>query len=190
VHALAVVQATLVSAALPCAGLGVCWMLHLVPFQRSASVPALERPTAVQADADVQETPLKDAPPCAGLGVCWMLQLVPFQRSASVPAFELPTAVHAVADVHATPFRKAPPCAGLGVTWRLQLVPFHRSANTRAAPDLVCPLPTAMHADGPVHETPSSPLKASPLGLGVGTMRQVLPFHCSASVTPAPEALT
>ena len=190
VHAFALVHATLFNAAPACAGLGVAWMLHLVPFQRSASVPALDLPTAVQLEADVHETPLKNAPPCAGLGVAWMLQLEPFQRSASAPAFELPTAVQADADVQATPFRKAPPCAGLGVTWRLHLVPFHRSANIRAASALVCPLPTAMHADELVHATSSSPLKAIPRGFGVGTMRQVLPFHCSASVTPMPDALT
>jgi hypothetical protein len=55
------------------AGLGVAWMLHRVPFHRSARVVAvgtngLAAPTAVHADADVQDTP-KRAPPLAGLGI-------------------------------------------------------------------------------------------------------------------------
>jgi hypothetical protein len=55
------------------AGLGVAWMLHRVPFHRSARVvelgaKGLAAPTAVHADADVQDTP-KSAPPLAGLGM-------------------------------------------------------------------------------------------------------------------------
>jgi hypothetical protein len=55
------------------AGTPVAWMLHLVPFHRSARVLAvgtngLAAPTAVHADADVQDTP-KRAPPLAGLGM-------------------------------------------------------------------------------------------------------------------------
>src|ERR1700722_14739117 len=93
-------------------GLGVFWIDHVVPFQRSASVtvvvPLEESPTAVQALADVHDTPYRkvnDAP--AGLGVCWIDHLVPFQRSASVtvvvPLEESPTAVQALADAHDTP---------------------------------------------------------------------------------------
>jgi len=41
--------------------------------------------------------------------------------------------------------------------------------------------PTAVHADGEVHDTAVSHHPA-PGGLGVGWMRQVLPFHRSASV--------
>jgi hypothetical protein len=55
------------------AGLGVAWMLHRVPFHRSARVVAPRAlgwaaPTAVHADADVQDTPNR-APPLAGLGM-------------------------------------------------------------------------------------------------------------------------
>jgi hypothetical protein len=75
----------------PCPGLGVGWMLQLVPFQRSVIVlsglPKLstDAPTAVQADDDVHETPnrtLECAPD--GFGVGCTAQAVPFQRSASV----------------------------------------------------------------------------------------------------------
>ena len=81
-------------------------MPQLVPFQRSASVPALEPPTAVQAADDVHATP--DRNPPAGLGVGWICQLLPFHRSTSVlrgvPFGVPPTAVHADGDVHDTPF--------------------------------------------------------------------------------------
>jgi hypothetical protein len=55
------------------AGTGVAWMLHRVPFHRSArgvepGANGLAAPTAVHADADVQDTP-KRAPPLAGLGI-------------------------------------------------------------------------------------------------------------------------
>src|SRR5262249_8259171 len=56
------------------AGLGVGWMLQVVPFHRSARVPvglpklSVRAPTAVQATADVQDTAARKPPP-AGLGV-------------------------------------------------------------------------------------------------------------------------
>jgi hypothetical protein len=164
-------------------------MLQLVPFQLSARVPALEPPTAVQADADVQDTPLKPPLPCGGLGVVWMVHLVPFHRSARVPAAELPTAVHADAEVQDTPFRALPP-AGLGVVWMVHLAPFHRSARARGTPAVVVLNPTAMHAEDEVQATPKRPLSAIPEGLGVGRMRHEVPFHRSARLTPMPEALT
>jgi hypothetical protein len=51
------------------AGVGVGWMVQVVPFHPSARVPALETPTAVQADPDVHATPLRPPPPWEGLGV-------------------------------------------------------------------------------------------------------------------------
>ena len=170
-------------------------MLQLVPFHRSArvlalGVKALEPPTAVHADADVHDTPLSVAPPWDGLGVGWMLQRVPFHRSARVvPSALPPTAVHADADVHDTPF-KPPPRGGLGVGWMVHLVPFHRSATARGTPAVVVLAPTAMQAEADVQATPSRPLSAIPEELGVGRMRHEVPFHCSARLTPIPEALT
>jgi hypothetical protein len=165
-------------------------MCHVVPVHPSARVPALETPTAVQADADAHATLVRKPPPCAGLGVGWMVHLVPFHRSARVPAFDVPTAVHADADVQDTPLRKPPPCGGLGVGWMVHLVPFHRSARARAVPAAVVLAPTAMQAEADVQATPNRPLTAIPEGLGVGRMRQELPFHCSARLTPIPEVLT
>src|SRR5215469_16144236 len=97
-------------------GLGVGWMLQLVPFHRSARFPVLEAPAAMHADADVQATPLRTPLPWGGLGVAWIDQRVPFHRSASGPAPDPPTAVHADAEVQATPFRP-PPWDRLGVGW-------------------------------------------------------------------------
>src|SRR5215470_8509746 len=195
VHADAAAQDTPARKPPPCCGLGVAWMVHLVPSHRSArvlalGVKALEPPTAVHADADVHDTPLKTSPPCGGLGVAWMAQRVPFHRSARVRPAELPTAVHADAEVHDTPFREPPPCGGLGAAWMVHLVPFQRSATGRAAPVVVVLAPTAMQADADVQVTPSRPLNAIPEGLGVGRMRHEVPFHCSARLTPMPEALT
>src|SRR6266540_4126451 len=66
----------------PCLGLGVGWMLHRLPFHRSARVPAFEFPTAVHAEDDVHVTPLRKPPPCLGLGVGWIRHRLPFHRSA------------------------------------------------------------------------------------------------------------
>ena len=172
------------------AGVGVGWMFQLVPFHPSARVPALETPTAVQADADVHATLVRKPPPCAGLGVGWMLQLVPFQLSARVPALEPPTAVQADADVQDTPLKPPLPCGGLGVVWMVHLVPFHRSATGRTAPVVVVLAPTAVQAEDDVQATPFRLLNAIPDGLGVGRMRHKVPFHCSARLTPMPEVLT
>ena len=193
VHADADVQATPFSSPPPLAGLGVAWMVHLAPFHLSAKVLALgvkglEAPVAMHVVADVQATPLRKPLPWGGLGVAWIDQRVPFHRSASGPAPDLPTAVHADAEVHDTPFR-SPPWDKLGVDWIRHRVPFHRSATARDAPVVPTLAPTAMHADVDVQATPSRLLSAVPDRLGVGRMRHVLPFHRSASATPAPEAL-
>ena len=85
----------------------MAWVLQEVPFHRSANAPALEPPTAVQAEDDVHATPARKAP--AGLEVGWARQLLPSHRSASAvpgaPGAGPPTAVHAVGEVHDTPIR-------------------------------------------------------------------------------------
>jgi len=192
-HADADVQDTPFSSPPPRRGLGVAWMVHRVPFHRSARVVALgvkglAAPAAVHAVADVQDTPLRKPPPCGGLAVAWMAHRVPFHRSARVPAREPPTAVHADADVQDTALR--PPCGGEGVAWTLHLVPFHRSAKVLALVLNGLAVPTAVHADADVQDTPSRLLTTAPGGPGTGRTRQEWPFHCSARVTPAPDGLT
>jgi hypothetical protein len=99
-------------AAVP-AGLGVCSIAQVVPFQRSASVPAVVCPTAWQGEGEVHDKPRSCAPRTRpGLGVCSSRQWWPFQRCASVSGVpelfetrENPNAVHAVEDGQATPRR-------------------------------------------------------------------------------------
>ena len=77
-------------------GLGVRWMLHALPFHRSASVSGagwlttfwwlgVERPTAMHPVAEVQATPVNPngrlAPP-GRRGVAWIVHRVPSHRSA------------------------------------------------------------------------------------------------------------
>src|SRR5215468_1683731 len=86
-------------------------------------------------------------------------------------------------EVQATPFRSLIPCpGGLGVGWMLQVWPFHRSARVPVGlPGGTRRPPTAVHADGEVHDT-APRNHPPPGGLGVGWMLQPRPFHRSASV--------
>src|SRR5215467_1991454 len=175
------------------AGLGVAWTLQVWPSHRSASVLALVRfPTAVHAEAELQATPLKPAlgPAGAGLKVGTIRHVRPSHRSASVPSDSpvagsnsLPTAMQDDRDVQATLFRSLTPRpGGLGVGWMLQVWPSHRSARVPVGvPGGARRPPTAVHADGEVHDT-AIRNQSPPGGFGVGWMRQVWPFHCSASV--------
>jgi hypothetical protein len=67
-------------------GLGVDRMVHFVPFQRSASAPWSDAPTATQWLEEVQSIPLSTLNCCApaGFGVGCTVQVVPSQCSASV----------------------------------------------------------------------------------------------------------
>lgn len=128
----------------PCVpgGLGVGSTVQVVPLSRSARVPALVLPAAMQAVADWHQTAPRKAPCVRWVDVCWTVQLVPFHRSAKVPAGpegpnEVPTAMQAADPGHATPVR--PFCgwpAGVGVGTILQVLPFHRSAKVTSAPEL------------------------------------------------------
>src|SRR5215471_246943 len=128
---------------------GVFWISQVLPFQDSARLtgvlkPSAEGPAAMQNDGmghETPENPLAEA--WVRLGVGWMDHLVPSQCSArvatGVPVLSVgaPTAVQAETDVHDTAFRKLP-CApdGLGVAWMAHLVPFHRSAKVTCIPEL------------------------------------------------------
>jgi hypothetical protein len=154
------------------AGVGIGWINHREPFQRSTSAtpsPALfvTVPTAVQSLSDVHEAPLSElARAPSGSCVLWSLQRAPFQNSANgtrMPAVSIryPTAVHAPLDEHDTPcspLAVAP--AGIGVGWIDQRRPFQRSANvTRPSAD-VAKNPTAVHAFG----APQDTAKRCPVG--------------------------
>src|SRR6266581_3193258 len=187
-------------------GLGRGSMLQFVPFHcsprftgvsKGGSKLCLESPTATQAEGEAHATPLRKltcAP--AGLGVRWIRQVVPFHRSArgtKLPelAIDAPTAVQDEVEVHDTPFRTlncAP--AGWGLRWIRQVVPFHRSATVTWTPEPVMKAPTAVQAEGEAHDTPFRTLTCAPAGWGVRWIRQVVPFHRSASVTGTPELFT
>src|SRR5579875_1763137 len=118
------------------------------------------------------------------------VQALPFHRSAVVvtrcaPFSELPAATHALAvgqDTANSPVPTAP--AGLRVAWMAHFAPFHRSARVTAWPvPLLRRSPTAVHAAAVAQETPRNPLTALSGGTGTLVIRQVLPFHTSASGT-------
>jgi hypothetical protein len=173
-------------------------MRHLPPLHRSARVsgpePVRLSPNAVQAEEVGQATLARKMfwPP-GGLGVAWTCHLVPSHRSARVvTAPELPTAVQAEDEVQATPLRKLPGPAGLKVGTIRQVLPFHRSASVPAPlPELSILPPTAMQADDEVQATADSPTNGTEgAGFGVGTIRQEVPFHRSASVPTGLPALS
>jgi hypothetical protein len=90
VHELEAAQDTPLNIGLPDAGLGVAWIVQLLPFHRSASVllgnefVVAYPPTAVHAVCDVHETPPRVASVAPdGSGVDWIDQLLPSHRSAS-----------------------------------------------------------------------------------------------------------
>jgi hypothetical protein len=134
VHAVGDVQETAFKTDLGLAEVGVGWMLQLLPFQRSVTVPAVggewptvsKPPTAKQALGDVHDTPFRPLLVArAGLGVGVMRQAVPSQSSASVPPVgvppvDSPTAMQDEEDLHETPRSCAPRApGGLTVDWRL-----------------------------------------------------------------------
>src|SRR4051794_17466482 len=111
----------------------------------------------------------------------WMTQPARVERSASgAPLLNhwanSPTAVHLRFRVHDTPRRKlfVEGPVGLGLRWTVQRSPFE--CSTRVVPSMWCP--TAVHALGDAHDTPSSVANAR---LAVGSIAQLLPFQRSAS---------
>ena len=168
---------------------GVVCTVHLVPFQRSASVAfAFVVPTAVQAVGAVHETLSSSALVApVGLGTDWIVHAVPFQRSASSCSWpatlpEPPTATQAVAEVHEIPRRMLPVAwLGFGTGWSFQAVPVHLSAMANSLPSLLM-RPTAVQAVAALHDTPRSSPGTGPSGRGVGWIVQLVPFQRSARV--------
>jgi hypothetical protein len=95
--------------------------------------------------------------------------------------------VQAVAELHDIPANPEPiDPAGTGVAWTRQLVPFHRSASGTLVPELCTLAPPAVQAVAEVQDTARNSLPADPAGLAVGWMRQLAPFHRSASGVVVP----
>jgi len=176
-------------------GFGVRWIAQRAPDRRSASVTSspmrlLKDPTAVHEIDDGHETAVSCtdlAPP--GYRVSSIDQRLPSQRSASITSKPVtaknPTAVHDVGAAHETPVSwTAVVVSGVGVRWSAHREPFQRSANGAASPDRSVEWPTAVHAQGDVHETPDRKLTLAPAGPVVGSSLQRRPSQRSASVVP------
>jgi hypothetical protein len=99
--------------------------------------------------------------------------------------------MHAEAPGQATPISRLPlPPGTFEVAWRVHLLPSHRSAMVENAPELSREAPTAVHADEDEHETLFRKANCDPDGFGVDFTVHLVPFHCSASVTPAAPELS
>jgi hypothetical protein len=93
--------------------------------------------------------------------------------------------------VHDTPLRLSSTPVGFGVETTCHLTPFHRSANVTGndEPGLGDVCPTAKQERVVGQDTANKKLALTPGGLGVVWIRQVDPFHRSASVRAVPELL-
>ena len=144
-------------------------------------------PTAVQEVVEGHEAPLKYATTTAGFGVGWIVQTRPSQPSARSWPPPLPTATHIVAVGQDTPFRELAP--ELGVVWRPHVTPFHCSARVTGAFGAMVAEPTAMQLALVGHETPLNCAALAPAGSTGARAFQALPFHDSAAVIAAPDAV-
>jgi hypothetical protein len=167
-------------------------MRHTRPFQRSASVVPIPdlltaTPVAVQAAEEVQDTgPRKTICAPAGAGMGRILQVLPFHRSASgLGCPGPPVAMQNDPVRHDTP-PKTRPDSPEGVGWTRQAVPFHRSARGTEMPAWLVVWPTAVHAEGDVHETMDNIPGGS---AGVCRRLHRMPFHRSARNPPMPLGL-
>lgn len=173
-------------------GVGVGWVDHLPPSQRSANVANWPfgpgpYPTATQAVADAHDTALRPLGPSSGVG--WSDHLDPFHRATVVPTPKKetspsvkgppPTAVHAFSDVHDTPLAFMP--SGVGCLDHFE--PFQRSTNASCWPALLLNDPTAMQNLSEVHDTLTSSLNVEPAGEGVCWIDHFEPFQPSANGT-------
>ena len=183
------------------AGLGVDWIVQLVPFQDSASgavvpgpVPGVW-PTAMQELADLHDTAVKKlstAEPDGSIAV----QPAPSQLSASgriVPSEEvlatLPTAMQALADVQDTPLRAPPRPPGSGVGWIVQaeLPDFCSASGTLVLlrPIFIAEAPTAVHTVADGHDAPPRSVAAVPGRGAFWITHPVLAPAGAATMTPA-----
>jgi hypothetical protein len=162
---------------------------QVAPFHRSVNgfrrpVESTKSPAAMHSVALTHETSASSlllAP--AMLGLAPSAQLVPFHCSMSACDAERPTAKQCVVPAHETPTRArltAP--GGFGGVTIDQLEPSHASADARSWPDGAVNCPTAMQLVMTGQATASRVASGGPVGLGLGTIDQVAPFHCSTSV--------
>jgi hypothetical protein len=177
----------------PSLELGVCTIVQLMPFHRSARVPPappeMANPTAQHRLADGQATPSSRSTE-SGLGLDTIDHAVPFQRSVKVWDIELPTAKQLPVPLHATlsSWASVLPDAS-GTDSSDQEVPFHFCAVGSVSP--LAPSvnhPTARQVAGPGQATLVSRVAADPPGFGLDTTDHLVPFHRSARLPPVPWA--
>jgi hypothetical protein len=95
--------------------------------------------------------------------------------------------VHAAGELQDSPLRPEPgDPAGPGTDWMLQLVPFQPAASGTEVRELSISLPAAVQAVAAEHDTARSSLASDPAGLGTAWIRQLVPFHRSASDVVVP----
>jgi hypothetical protein len=160
----------------------------------SARVFAPELPTAQQSELLTQATPERTLDVDRfGLGVGTIDHVAPFHCSARVGPIPVvwleatPTAQQSEVLTQATPERKLTDEVVLGVGTMDQALPFHCSANVcPGAPLMGKVCPTAQQSEVLTQATPERRENVEGFGLGVGTMDQMLPFHCSIKVWPVP----
>src|SRR3954454_2845088 len=178
-HAAAFEHETPVSVSEP--GSGTACTVQLVPSQRSASgatTPFRYSPTAVHAVAEVHDTASRalSIAPLAG-GLAWTAHAPPSHRSIAVGCEwpGVPVAVHAVGEEHETAYSHVLSATPCGLASSDQVVPSQCVARPFS--------PTATHAVGVVHDTPSRALPLLGSGtLGVDCGLQAVPSQRSASV--------
>lgn len=130
-----------------------------------------------------------------GSGAATIDHAVPFHRSMRYPVVEAskwPTAVQSDAEGHAIPARSslfAPATFGLAMIDHV--VPFHCSISVRHGlePDPLSDRPTATQPIVVRHETLLSLAFVEPVGFGLATTDQPVPFHRMLSVREAFVAL-
>jgi hypothetical protein len=153
--------------------------------KRFSREPFWCHPTAVHAAAEAHETPSSSP---FGFGDEEVFHLLPFHLSTRAirepePLTELPTAKQSWAELHDTACMSlsvSPP--GFGLDWIFQVEPFHTSTRVSSAKELFSNHPTAVHSWAELHDTPARRLSSAPLGFGLDTVFQVLPFQVSTKV--------
>jgi hypothetical protein len=111
-------------------GLGVAWIVQVIPSHPSTRVWFSEDPTAVQAVADVQAIPCSTSPR-PGLATVCNVHVAPSQSSAIAQGRSLPTAMQASLAVQLTPSRATVLFEGVIAGVIDHEVPSHRSAKAR-----------------------------------------------------------
>jgi hypothetical protein len=101
---------------------------------------------------------------------------------------EDPAAMQKLTEAHETADSSLPSDpVGVGVFSIVHIVPSQASVRATCPPSVSTKLPTPMQEVAEAHDTPDSSLSCAPVGSGVVSIAQLVPFQASASVTPVAE---